>query len=458
MKLRIATTITVLLLMVAPALSATAREGDTLVPVTIDAPLLITYPDTFLTDNDFSAIQGRVTEARNSGVPLAVRIVDLSSNNRDVPPEIRRLIDTDLSQLTEIQINGITQVWIDQEPIETAPGADDGLLLLVIVPADRTQTQALWRIGPNALPLNSLTADNIAATVPTMEAQFAQRYVANGVFQGLLEFGSSIQFGVPERRESTTLQDALHTAMIPLAVVTALAGLAIPLIAWRLGRPSASEVPATATLTAWEAAAIRIGRASPAVTTAMSLDAVHEGAFRPADDGGLFLSPESDNPMVETLRPFASSEGVISRAATLEIEGITHPLRLEMEDRLASIGAFTKSARTDRTWMLLAIGINAFLIASGTIPIVVSMSAIGILGIAIAVLGIACGWWWLEHRSYTTEAGAAMLTDWLETASTEERNRFDLAVHQTFLIEHTGGPDTSAQMKLVRHLRGLGAH
>ncbi|MCO5216116.1 MAG: hypothetical protein M9934_01440 [Thermomicrobiales bacterium] len=453
-----AITITMLLVMLALTQSAAARDGDTLVPIEIDAPLLITFPDSLLTENDFSAIEGRIREARNSGVPLAVRVVDLSANGQDVPREIHQLPGTDLSQLTQAQINGTTQAWIDQEPVETTPGADDGILLLVIVPEDRTQTQAYWRIGPNALPLNSLTAGNIAATVPTMEAQFKQGFVANGVYQGLLEFGSNIQFGVPERRERTTLQDALHTAMIPLAIITAMAGVAIPLIAWRLGRKSTNVVAATETLSAWEIAAIEIGRVSPAVTTAMLLEAIHDGSVRPTDGGGLLLSPEHTGPVVDVLRPFASDHGVVPRAAVLEIEGITQPIRLEMEDHLASIGAFTDRARTDRTWILLLMGIATFLIALGIVPIVVSMSALGILGIVVAVLGITWGWWWLEHRSYTTEAGTVMMAAWLETASAADHNRFNLAVHQTFLIEQTGGPNTSAQMKLVRHLRGLGAH
>lgn len=445
-----------LLLPVTPIL---AREGDTLEPVTIDAPMLETYPENLFSDNDFKAIEGRVNEARNSGVPLSVRIVDLTVPDQPIPGAVKQLRSTDFSTpLTDVRANQITHAWMEQEPIETAPEAEDGILLLVLVPEDRTQTQAFWGIGPNALPLNGLTVGNIANTVAAMNAEFSQGHVANGVFRGLQEFGYNIQFGEPQRLERSTLQDALHTAMIPFAAATVLAGVGIPILAWRLSRRAAKVPAAHPGLTPWEAAAIQLGRVSPAVTTAMLLDAVHEGTIVSRSDGSLVLENDGGNPTVAAIWAFADSEGVIPRNAVLEIEGITQSVRDEMEDRLAAIGAFTDNVYTDRTLMFIAMGIGVFLIALSAVPVVVSMSAVGVFGITVALLGIAAGWWWLARRSYTTEAGETMVRTWLESASPEERNQYDLAVHQTYLIERSGGPNTSAQMRLVRQLRGLGAH
>ncbi|MCA9835031.1 MAG: hypothetical protein KC435_13845 [Thermomicrobiales bacterium] len=450
--------IAVLTLVLLP-MHAAAREGDTLEPISIEAPNLVTYPENLLSENDFKAISGRVQEARNSGVPLAVRIVDVSQPTEDIPFAVRRYASTDFTQpLTSERKTQLLNSWIESEAIETSEGANDGFLLLVLVPEDRTMTQAIWWIGPNALPLNGLTAENIAATQTVMQREFDAGNMPNGIYLGISEFSYNIQFGEPAQLERTTLQNTLHTATTLLGVGTALAGLAVPVVAWMISRRPVHTDPIDAEITPWEAAALHDGRATSAITTAMLLDAVHRGEATPTRNNGLLIEKSSDIEAIALLQPFADSAGSVPPDAMNEIESITMPVRIRIENRLADIGAFNARAHVERMWMLIAMAVAALMAVGAVAPTVRSMSAIGVLGIVIALLGVGFGWWWLSRRRYTTVSGEALLASWLQSASREERILFDLATEQTYLVDQTGGPNTSLQTQLVRRLRGLGAH
>jgi hypothetical protein len=437
---------------------AGAREGDTLLPIQIDAPALETYPDDLLAENDFRAIESRVIEARNAGVPVAIRIVDMTQPAADMPFPVRKYARDDFSQPMSVERQqAITGAWFDHESIESSNSANDGFVLLVLVPEDRMHTQAIWGIGPNALPLNGLTQGNILATHNVMDAQFAGGNMPNGVYLGISEFSYNVQFGVPDRVERTTNQNALYTAVIPLAIGTAVAGLFVPALAWRLSRRKGDPGDIDGTLTPWQAAAIHRKRATPAITAAMLLDAVHRRSLTPGRDGSVQLSPEPGNAAIEALRPFANPDGVVPAEAMLEVNAITAPVRDRIENDLATRGAMTSRVYVDRMWMLVAMGFALGMAALTVVPTVVSMSVWGVFGIAMAVLGLVIGWWWLTHRSYATPAGEALLERWLAEASPEERHLFDSATNLRMLTDQIGGPEVNPQTRLVRQLRGLGA-
>lgn len=437
---------------------AAAREGDTLLPIQIDAPALETYPDDLLADNDFRAIESRVIEARNAGVPVAIRIVDMTQPAAEMPFPVRKYARDDFSQpMSAERQQALASAWFEHESIETSNGADDGFVLLVLVPEDRTHTEAIWGIGPNALPLNGLTEENIHATNNVMDAQFAEGNMPNGVYLGISEFSYNVQFGVPERLERTSNQNALHTAMIPLAIVTAFVGLLVPALAWRLSRRHDDSGDIDQPLTPWQAAAIHRKRATPAITAAMLLDAVHRGVLTPGRDGSVQLSPEPGNVAVEALRPFANTDGVVPAEVMLEVNAITAPVRDQIENDLAECGVMTSRVYVDRMWILVSMAGALGMAALTVVPTIVSMSAIGVFGIAIAIIGVVSGWWWLTHRSYVTPAGEALLERWLAEASPEERHLFDSATNLRMLTDQIGGPVVNPQTRLVRQLRGLGA-
>ena len=435
-----------------------AREGDTLEPIQIEAPALETSPEDLLAQSDFDAIEGRVFEARNAGVPVAVRIVDVTQESGDLPFPIRQYASSDFSQpISGERQQAILNAWIRDEVIETSADANDGFLLLVLVPEDRSQTQALWWIGDNALPLNGLTQENVLATQVVMNAEFAQGNMPNGVFMGISEFSYNVQFGVPERLERTRIGRALHAAVMPLAVGTMAAGFAIPALAWWLARRNTFSDRIDKEINAWLAAALCRGRSSAAITAAMLLDAVHSGEFTPGRDGSVRVEPKAGNPAIEQLRLYANDDGIVPATTMLEINAITRPVITTIDDDLAAIGAFTARVYVDRTWMLLAMAIAVLMSALAVVPTVASMSALGVFAITVAAAGVMIGWWWLTHRRYTSPAGEQLLAEWLENASARDRHLFDTATHLDLLTDQIGGPNVNAQSRLIRQLRGLGA-
>lgn len=440
------------------ASSAVAREGDTLEPIDITAEALETWPSTLLNEDDARTIERRIQEARNSGVPFAVRIVDMTQAPSDIPFAVRPFANLDFSQpFSDERQQAIAEAWMKSETVETSEGANDGIVLLVLVPEDRTQTQTIWLIGPNALPINGLTHQNIMATQSVMDQQFASGNMPNGVFLGISEFSYYIQFGEPEQLTRSTLQNALHRAMLPVAMITMLAGVAVPALAFVLSRRNTNTEADPTELSPWEAAALHFGRARSSIPTAMLLEDYHRGSINLLSNGGLRLDPAAESDAIDVLRPFADADGVINQTALYEIDSLTAPVRQDLENALAAKGGFTKYAYTDRTWMLLLMGFTAFLVIIATVPTVISMSAIGVLAILVGVVGVLVGWWWLGYRRYTTPAGKTMLANWLAQASPAERHLFDTAVHQDLLTDPTGGPEVSNQTQMIRTLRGLGS-
>lgn len=436
-----------------------AREGDTLEPIAIEAPNLQTWPENLLNqDTDFRLINSRVQEARNSGVPLAVRIVDLTQENREIPFAMRPYAGEDFTQPFSVELQQkIAAAWMRSESIETREGADDGFLLLVLVPEDRTQTKAVWGIGSNALPLNGLTQENILATQKVMQEQFAQGNMPNGVFLGISEFSYNIQFGTPDRLIRSTLQNALHAATLPLAILTAIAGVSIPTIAFWLARKNRNVGAILADITPWEAAALHLGRAQAEIPASMLLDAVHQSDIAPIEGAGLQISAHAKGEVIDSLRPFANGDGVIDSSALHELESIMEPVRSGIERRLADLGAMTSDRKHDQARMLTVMGIALFLAMLTTVPSVKSMSASGVLAIVIAIVGVASGWWWLSYRRLTSPAGTALLASWLEAASSEDLTAYETVIHQKLLTDPAGGPNVTDQTHLMRTLRGLGS-
>lgn len=446
------------MVLLAAFVPALAREGDTLNPIQVDAPTLEMWPDDLLSENDALSIDGRVREARNSGVPLAVRIIDLTLPNQDLPSQLRSFVRNPSSDpLSEERQAAIGNAWIKSEPIETTRDADDGFLLLVLVPEDRTQTQAIWWVGPNALPLNGLTAENIAATQYVMNAEFGAGNMPNGVYLGVSEFSYNIQFGDPLRLERTTLQAGLNRGLIPLAAIVAVAGLAVPILAIWSSRRTINTTETNHSLSPWEAAALYYGRANQSIPTAMLLASMENGETTSMPGGRLRIEPQAHGRATEALIPFVDTDGILDTQTMYAIESILLPIRKDIENALAEIGAMTADAKVDRARMLLLMGVTGFLVALITVPTVISMSVPGVVGITIAAIGIATGCWWLEYRSFTTPTGKDLLARWLESASQQDRHAYDMAVHLDLITDQSGGPQVDAQTRLARRLRGLGS-
>lgn len=457
MNQRIITLLLIVLTLVSSASTAAAREGDTLEPVRVEAAPLVTYPDTLLSEDNFRSIEGRVVESRNAGAPVAVRIVDLSLPQSDLPFQIRQFLTTDFSQpVPQARQDLIVESWLKSEPIESSEGANDGFLLLVLVPEDRSQTLALWSIGDNALPLNGLTRTNIEATHGVMDPQLASGNVPNGVFLAMSEFGYNVQFGTPERLQLSKLGSALHTAVLPLAIGTILAGIAIPLMAWWVGRTRSIQT-GSHSLSPWHAAALHRGRATADIPAAMLLDAYHHGELQPHANGTFTIAHASTNPALNVLHAHADESGTVPAMDMLHINAITEPVERSIEHELVFAGYFAGGRITERAWMLAVMAVALFMAVLSVVPSVVGLSRIGIFACVFTSLCVMFGWWWLRNRKFTTDAGEQALTAWLDRASAADLARFETAIDQTLLTDTIGGPGVANQTRLIRTLRGLGA-
>lgn len=458
-RLHVFIVILMTILLISPV-ETSAQSGDTLLPVTPEAEAVKIYPEDAFTADEVKQITGRVREARNSGAPVAVRVVDLTAPPGELPSHFRQFASTDLSQpLPDARVTYMLNTWIGNEPIESEPGADDGFLLLVLTGADPTQTQAFWHIGPNALPLNGLTSDNIAATQSIMKISFTNGSVANGVYLGMSEFSYNIQFGSPERLQRSNLGEALHAAVTPLALVTAMAGAAIPALAlWFTRRRSETRVDAPVTLDSpWQAAAVSRGRATADIPAAMLFAAYHRGEIQQLDNGALAINAKSTDPAVQALSRFANSDGILTSDAVQQVSSITAPVSQAIEEELTRNGAFTSRAQFERGWMLILMGVAGFLALLTLVPSVLSMSRLGIFAIAFVLLTILQGWWWISTRRLTTPAGEDALRAWLERAAKPDLALFETATRQSLLTDPVGGPNVPNQTQLVRKLRGLGS-
>ncbi len=193
------------------------------------------FPPELIADENQQAIVDLVNEARLFGVPIAVRVVSRDGGHQNLPQLENTPADARIDDGT---MRELAQAWMDREPIESSPGAEDGFLMLVVMPEDETQSSAIIMPAANALPLNGLTAGNIDEVVRTLVLpSFDQNQVSQGIRTGLSVFSYNNLFAKPERIQLDDLhKDLRMVAGLPLAGATALAALALAGLAWWLSR------------------------------------------------------------------------------------------------------------------------------------------------------------------------------------------------------------------------------
>lgn len=168
---------------------AKANDRDPLAPVlSMEAPPFEAFPPEIVQQENADAIVALVNEARLFGVPVAVRVVSTAEGHQNLP----QLDDVEPgTPVPDDLMREMAQEWMRREPIESAPGAEDGFLMLVIMPEDPTLSTAVIEPGPNALPLNGLTRANIDEVVQTLVLpSFAENQVSQGIRNGLSVFST----------------------------------------------------------------------------------------------------------------------------------------------------------------------------------------------------------------------------------------------------------------------------
>lgn len=446
----------------------TAQERDPLAPIEeMEAPQFEAFPPDIIAQENAEAIIALVNEARLFGVPLAVRVVSL-------PTDVDHLSgfdDLDLSSPIPMEtMHEMAQAWMESEPIESSPGAGDGFLMLVVMPPDPTLSSAVIEAGPNALPLNGLTQENINEVINELVMPlFAENKISQGIRLGLSVFSYNNLFGEPERLELDELhQDLRLFGAVPLAGLTVLGSLALVGLAfWIHRREHAANAEETGrALSPFGAAALEQGRVNDAVVTGALLHLIRLGVLIPGDPGDLSLrlTPQHAGirqpfarTILDILRRHADRDGNIQDAATRRIHDLLGPARSQLEDDLARHGYFNKDGKAEFVWLVLGSLLVATIGLFTLLPSMLGMARAGIFSIVFAALCITGVLIWASRRSWTTHRGERALAVWLEDASIEERATFDTIINQDVLISAQGGPIVPNTINLVRSLRGIGA-
>lgn len=455
------------LLLLIPLLAnpAAANERDPLAPVfDMEATPLEVFPPELVAEENQQAIVDLVNEARLFGVPVAVRVVSHDAGHENLPQLDNAPSDTRIDQET---MRELAQAWMEREPIESRPDAEDGFLMLVIMPQDETQSSAIIQPGANALPLNGLTAGNIDQVVQDLVLpSFDQNQVSQGIRNGLSVFSYNNLFAKPERIALDDLhRDLRMVAGLPLAGATTLAALALAGLAWWISRRNPiTEAEPAGRLSPFAAGALHEGRVNEAVVTGGLLELVRQGALRAHGRDILIDAQAADavsDPFLETLlitlRQNTDATGRVEQAAMRRIPELAGPACRLLEDDLATRGLFNRDGKVQTMWLLLASGLTATVALFTLLPSILGMAASGIAAIVFAVVVIVGALVWATHRSWTTPYGREALARWSATASMEDRIAYDAIVHQDDLVSAVGGPFTTPAINLVRTLRGLGA-
>jgi hypothetical protein len=453
------------LLLAASVFPGAAESRDPLAPVfDMEAEPLQVHPPELVAEDNQEAIVGLVHEARQFGAPIAVRVVSLEGGHEFLP-DLGGLQPG--TRIAEDSMRELANAWMDREPIESSPGADDGFLMLVIIPEDQARSSAIIEPAPDALPLNGLTRENLEDVLAThVLPSFENNEVSQGIRTGLSLFSYNNLFGKPDRIELGDLhQDLQMVAGIPLAGATALGAVALAGLAlWiRSREPGSSSADAAQPISAFAAASLHQGRVDDAVVTGALLELVRHGAL--VEEGDRLRiderrAPETSDPLlsgiVATLRRNAGADGVIQPAAARRLHDLMSPAVSALEDELATRGLFNKDGRVELMWLALASGLVGAIALFTLIPSILGMARFGIASITLAAVTIVVVLTWAARRSWTTRQGREALKGWREAASAEDRFAFDSVVHQDELVSAIGGPFTPPTVNLVRRLRGLG--
>jgi uncharacterized protein (TIGR04222 family) len=451
--------------MVSPA---SARDRDPLAPIeTMEAHQFEAFPPDSVSDSNAEAITALVNEARLFGVPVSVRVISLPTDHA----ALSSFDDLDLTAPIPTEtVHEMAQAWMQDEPIESSPGADDGFLMFVVMPEDHTLSSVVIETGPHALPLNGITQANIDQVINDLVMpRFANNEVSQGIRTGLSIFSYNNLFGVPERIQLDDLHTDLQTiAGIPLAGVTVVSALGLlGLAVWISRRPRpAGDDDSAKRLTPFEAAALREGRVNDAVVTGGLVHLIRSGALISGSsrEPSLRLSlqtlhvPEDrfTATIIDILQRHADSAGIVHDAAVRRIHDLMLPARSLLEDDLARHGLLNRDGRAETMWLVLGSGLVGAISLFTLLPSILGMARFGIFAILFATIVIAGVLIWATRRSWTTPHGHSVFRAWIDGADRDERAIVDTIVHQDALISAQGGPIVPETVNRVRTLRGIG--
>lgn len=453
-----------------PVPPAAAAGRDPLASVVhMEAPRIKTVPSSIFVPEQLDSLNSVINEAREFGVPLVLRAIK-------VPSSVGLLSQAsviDGAAPTAEQVTArMAEEWLSREAIETSPGAEDGILLLVVIPEDDHRlTTAAFATGPRALPLNGLTRERLdRAVTDVMQPFFENDSVAAGISSGIAHLSYDNLFAAPARLEPTPQQAKLHTVTDTfLAGLAGLSVVAVCALAMRIWRRDETTVVADAPVRSpYEAGALARGRVDESIVAAALLRLMERGAVVACTgrSNALVLGVEPDVPVtdpferkvLERLALESGGAGKLTGSALRRLQDVVAPAREWLQDDLASRRLFNWDARVETMWMILGCAVAGTIAVFSLGPSIISMSRLGVFAIVTSLLAIAAALTWAARRSWTTRLGKRSLARWLSaTRDTSDLVTYDMIVRQDSLLDIPGGPDVPPPVRVVRELRGLGA-
>lgn len=382
---------------------------------------LIIEPGNLITFRDQASIRRVVEEARNYGIPWSVAVVSDATLAPGVPLEEQ------------------AQTLFEDADIESRPGADDGLLMFVVVPeADHTATSVHFVTGENFYPRGGITPDRLQWIADVQMAPFiADNAIGDAVIEGAIWVEWTQLFEPTPDPAPTVLQEGLQRILRPLGTV-ALAGLmalvggtAIAVaVLTRRGTGAASSLE----LDPIRAAALANGRVNRRVIAGAVIDAIDRGVLVDSPDGLSYVRDrhaEEDNLIEPKLTKAVDAlvgQDIMVTPASLARHLRTTDLPRVMEDQLANADylcprsyrfelALRILAATGTLAGILGLVLSVFGEVESTLAIAIPLTA---LSIAVLI--------WNEFRGWTTRAGRASLDQWLlhhGNREDRERHTFD---------------------------------
>ena len=344
------------------------------------------------------------------------------------------------------------QELYEDRPIESAPEAGDGLLILVEIPRGAPRMTTIgFAAGPNFYPRGGLNPDRLREVVATEVQPLIDRNNVGDAIVTLMQWTSVIHlFEQGPRVELTERQGVLNDVLDRVAapLLTALA-LALGGVAWWVGRrtrrlgPIAAADREALALDAVEAGALARGRVDAAVLTGALLQ-LHER-------GAVTVVPERKS--VPTLRLTEDVGGLdpkaglvwaaVGRLAKPGSDDVPPPHLRQLpdgwEDARAGIerALYTRTLfdpgarRADALLRFLALVAAAAAVLL-VIPTLVARSGAAIAAEILLLAVAVVVWQWSCHRSWTTANGAFALHAWRDRLPVDDPQRvlYDVITRQ----------------------------
>jgi uncharacterized membrane protein YgcG len=378
---------------------------DLFAPIETTTAPLIVEPPNLLTPNERDAISRIVREARTFGIPWSVQVTRPTGNG----------LDATVQEMADEQY--------DQRPVESAEGAADGLLMLVIIPPeDHTQTQAAFATGPNFYPRGGITPERLDTIVTDqMRPAIEENRIADALIEGATWLEWTHLFQPTPNDPATNLEQGLQELLEPFAAV-GLAGLALLILVSTcavvgLTRRGTGTAPDPGWLDGMLAAAIVRGRVDRPVLAGAVLDATDRGVLMVTDGdllhtGSTPVSLNREAVMVKELQAAQAGGGGAKMPVFLRSLASRSEMARSIEDELALAGAFHPRSPI-LTWALRALAAAGLTL--GLAGLVVSVLGEARYALAAAVMLTALSLpvlIWNERRSWTTSAGKRAVATW----------------------------------------------